>query len=164
MIAHYDMTVNAPIPGGAALGKVTGPTGALITPAVGAQYALNIGGGTLTASVGDNPWILAGRLTVVVPDDGMKGTTNDATTFRPIFVNSNPIVEVTVPSITWKMNDNAKLVAETMFMFNGTETQDVDGNYVLAEQPATATGTTYRAPNLQAGFVPIGRMMFQFQY
>jgi hypothetical protein len=51
-----------------------------------------------------------------------------------------------------------------MFIFNGTETQDVDGNYVLAEQPGTATSTTYRAPNLQAGFVPIGRMMFQFQY
>ena len=164
MIAHYDMTVNAPIAGGGALGKVTGPTGALITPAVGAQYALNIGGGEFFASIGDNPWILAGRLTVVVPDDGMKGTTNDATTYRPIFVNSNPIVEVTLPSITWKMNDNAKLVAETMFMFNAAESQDVDGNYVIAEQPATATGTTYRAPNLLASFVPIGRMMFQFQY
>ena len=163
MIAHYDMTVNAPIAGGGALGKVD-INGVYSTPAVGSKFALNIGGGELFASVGDDPWVVAGRLTVVVPDDGMKGTTNNGTTYRPIFVNNNPIVELTLPAITLKMNDSAKLVAETMFIFNGTETQDVDGNYVLAEQPGTATSTTYRAPNIQAGFVPIGRMMFQFQY
>lgn len=163
MIGHYDMTVNAPIPLGGALGKVN-QNGANITPAVGSQYALNIGGGLLTASVGDKPWEIAGRLAICIPDDGMKGTTTNTTNFLPIFINSNPIVEVTFPSITWHMNDNAKLVAETMFMFNAAETQDVDGNYVIAEQPATASGTTYRAQNIQVGVVPIGRMMFQFQY
>jgi len=62
------------------------------------------------------------------------------------------------------MNDNAKLVAETMFMFNAAEAQDTDGNYVIAEMPGSSTGTTYRAKNIQAGVVPIGRLMFQFQY
>jgi hypothetical protein len=166
MIAHYDMTVNAPIAGGGPLGKVE-VNGAMVTPAVGSKFELNIGGGELMASVGDKPWEIAGRLAVCIPDNGLKGITNSATTYRPIFVNSDPIVEVTLPSITWHMNDNAKLVAETMFMFNAAESQDVDGNYVIAEQPATAAASAtalYRAPNIQAGFVPIGRMMFQFQY
>lgn len=159
MIGHYDMTVNAPITLGGALGKVNNQN---VT--VGSAYALNIGGGILTASIGDKPFELAGRVSVVIPDDGMKGTSTNGTTYRSIFVNSNPIWDVTFPSITWHMNDNTKLVAETMFLLNATESQDVDGNYTLAEQPATATGTTYRAPNIQAGVVPIGRMMFQFQY
>jgi hypothetical protein len=125
---------------------------------------LNIGGGELIASVGDNPWEIAGRLAVVVPDDSLKGTSTNAATYRSIFVNSSPMVEVTFPSITWHMNENAKLVAETMFMFDQPEAQDTDGNYVVAEMPGSATGTSYRAPNIRAGFIPIGRMMFQFQY
>lgn len=157
MMGHYDMTVNAGTVG--PLGTIDGK------PAVvGAQYALNIGGGELIASYGDKPWELAGRLSVVIPDDGMKGTSTNTTSFSPIFVNSNPIWEITFPSITWHMNDNTKLVAETMFMFNETEAQDVDGNYVVAEMPGSATGTSYRAPNIQAGVVPIGRMMMQFQF
>lgn len=164
MIGHYDMTVNAPIPTGSALGKVPGPNGTLVNATVGSKYALNIGGGELMASVGDKPWEIAGRLAVCIPDNGLAGPATNTTYYSPIFVNSNPIVEVTIPSITWHMNDSAKLVAETMFMFNAAEAQDVDGNYVIAEQPGTASGTTYRAPYIQAGMVPIGRMMFQFQY
>jgi hypothetical protein len=153
------MTVNAPIPGGAALGKLNNQA-----VAVGSQYSLNIGGGELIASIGDDPWELAGRLAVCIPDNGMTGTTTNATTWSPIFVNSNPIWELTFPSITWHMNGDCKLVAESMFMLNETEAQDVDGNYVVAEMPGSATGTTYRSPNVQADIVPVGRMMFQFQY
>ena len=40
----------------------------------------------------------------------MKGTTTNTTTFAPVFVNSNPIWEVTFPSITWHMNDNTKII------------------------------------------------------
>jgi hypothetical protein len=159
MIGHYNVTVPTITIKGAA------PMSILGKPAVpGAQYALNIGGGELIASIGDKPWELAGRLAMVIPDNGLKGTSTNATNFTPIFINSNPIWEVTFPSITWHMNDNAKLVAETMFMINEAEAQDYDGNYVVAEMPGSATGTSYRASNVQAAFVPISRMMFQFQY
>ncbi len=159
MIGHFDLTVNPALGASTPLGTVNGKP-----VSVGTQYQLNIGGGELMAAVGDKPWVVAGRLAVVIPDNGLTGTSTNASTYRPIFVTSDPIVEVTLPSITWKMNDDAKLVAETMFMFNAAEAQDVDGNYVIAEQPGAATGTSYRAPNMLAGFVPIGRMMFQFQY
>lgn len=165
MIGHYDMTVNAPMPGGGPLGKIPVVTGGVaVTPAVGSKYALNIGGGEVIASIGDKPWELAGRVAVCIPDDNMQGTSTDATHYNPVFVNNNPLWEVTFPSITWHMNDDCKLVAETMFLLNTAEARDVDGNYVIVEQPATASGTTYRATNLQASFVPIGRMMLQFQY
>lgn len=157
MIGHFDLTV--PTASIAPLGTVYGK------PAVaGTQYALNIGGCEFTASYGDNPWQVAARLDMLIPDNSMMGTSTNATTFRPIFTNSNPIWEITIPSITWHMNENAKLVAETMFMLNESEAQDVDGNYVVAEMPGSATGTTYRAPNIQASFVPIGRLMFQFSF
>ena len=175
MIGHYDMTVSGgkiitygngvPVTvqnndGPMTIAGVVYPAG----KAPGKNFPLNIGGGELVASFGDKPWEVAGRVAMVIPDNGMAGTSTNATTFRPIFTNSNPIWEVTFPSITWHMNDNAKLVAETMFMFNESEAQDYDGNYVVAEMPGSATGTTYRAPNIQASILPIGLMMFQFQF
>ncbi|HVZ79343.1 MAG TPA: hypothetical protein VHE12_00930 [bacterium] len=159
MLGHYDMTVPSFTIPNTTPGKING-----VNAVPGSKYALNIGGGELIASVGDNPWEIAGRFVVVVPDDNLRGTANDGTTYRSIFVNSNPIYEVTLPSITWHMNEQTKLVAETMFMFDTVESQDTDGNYVVAEMPGSATGTTYRAPNIRAGFVPVGRMMFQFSF
>jgi hypothetical protein len=130
---------------------------------VGKKFELNIGGGELIASVGDKPFQLAGRLAVVVPDVGMAGTYNGSK-YAPIFVNSNPIVEVTFPAVTWHLNDDAKLVGEALLMFDTPEARDYNGNYVIAQMPGTATGTAYVGPNIRAGFVPIGRLMFQFQY
>ncbi len=185
MIGHYDITVSTPmistVPTGFIPSATIGPNGAAPMTAVpGRQYALNIGGGELTASIGDKPWELAGRLAVVIPDSGMEGPQAGGTAtvitvagtkytgyfFNPIFPNGNPIWEVTFPSITWHMNDDCKLVAETMFMFNEAEAEDVDGNYVIAEMPGSATSSTagYRANNIEAGFVPIARMMFQLQF
>jgi hypothetical protein len=159
MIGHYNMTVPTTTIAGASPMSIMGK------PAVpGAQYALNIGGGELIASVGDKPWELAGRLVMVVPDDGMKGTSTNSSTYRPIFVNSDPIWEITFPSITWHMNEDTKLVAESMFILDEVEAQDYDGNYLIGEMPGSATGTSYRAPNIRSSFVPVGRLMFQFQY
>lgn len=131
--------------------------------AVGKKFELNIGGGELVASIGDKPFELAGRVAVVVPDDGMVGTyyTNK---YAPIFVNNNPMWEVTFPSITCHLNDDTKLVAETLFMFDAPEARDYDGNYIVAEMPGASTSTGYVAPNIRASIVPVGRLMFQFQY
>jgi hypothetical protein len=174
MIGHYEMKVpGGKIINGAGGTPVTvqnndGPMtiSGVVYPAgtaVGRKFELNIGGGELIASIGDTPWQLAGRLVMIIPDIGMVGTyyTNKN---NPIFVNSKPIWEITFPSITWHMNEFTKVVAEAMFMFDAPEAQDYDGNYIVAEMPGSATGTGYTGPNIRAGFIPIGRMMFQFQY
>ena len=41
---------------------------------MGKQYSLNIGGGEIMASIGDNPLEIAGRFSMVIPDAGMQGT------------------------------------------------------------------------------------------
>jgi hypothetical protein len=153
----------------------------------GHNYSINIGGGELMASVGDKPWEFAGRFAVVIPDVNMLGTytqRNGSTpvTFTvpgghttslvaPIFTNSDPIYEVTFPSITWHMNNDCKVVAETLFMIDTPAVQSDDGTYLVAEMPGSANsgiGNFAAGPsngaNFRIGLVPIGRMMFQLQF
>ncbi len=181
MIGHYDMKVPAAMPYETGTTKIAGQA---VT--AGQSFALNIGGGELTASVGDKPWEFAGRFAVVIPDAGMMGTYTERypngspvtvsaapgaatkTFYAPIF-GSNPIYELTFPSITWHMNNDCKLVAETMFMFNTPAAQSDDGTYLIAEMPGSANsgiGETVGGggPDFRIGFVPMGRMMFQFQF
>lgn len=176
MYGHYDVTV----PGGKIINNASGAPvtvqnndaamtiAGVVYPAgkaVNKKFELNIGGAELIASVGDKPFEVAGRFAAVIPDNGMVGQfSTPAWAWAPLFVNSNPIVEVTFPSITYHFNDDVKLVAETMFMFDAPESKDYDGNYLVAEQPGAASGTGYIGPNLRASMVPIGRMMLQLQY
>lgn len=152
-LGHFSTTVES------------GDTGTVfgVTPPVGTTYNLNIYGAELIASVQGPKWSYATRAAMVIPDSGFKGTSTNATTYGNIFANTNPIWEVT-PSVTYTFNEFAKLTTEVMLMFNEPEAQDIDGNYVIAEEPATATGTSYRAANISAPFVPIGRMMLQLSF
>jgi hypothetical protein len=156
-LGHFDTTVLS-----GDTGKVFG-----VTVVHGTSYALNIYGAELTASLQDPTWTWAVRLAVVVPDAGLIGTWSTAVVGPPaiyryaqIFANINPIWEVTA-SASYSFNPFAKLITEAMLMFNEPEAQDVDGNYVIAEMPSTATGTSYRSPNVSAFFVPIARLMLQ---
>jgi hypothetical protein len=121
---------------------------------------INIGGVEVIASLGDNPFEIAGRFSMVIPDAAFKVNTDTPLlgTYIPI-TGSNPIYEVTLPSLTWHMNEDVKLVAEAMWMFNTPEILSNDGMYLLSEMPSQA------AAGIQtASFVPAGRMMFQFTY
>ena len=151
--AHFQTTVES-----GDTGKVMGAT-----PAVGTSYKLNIYGGELIASLQGPKLSYATRVAMVIPDSGLKGTSTNATTYGPIFANTNPIWEVT-PSVTYSFNKFVKLTTEVMMMFNAPEAQDMDGNYVIAEEPATATGTSYNTANIAAAFVPIGRMSLQIAF
>jgi hypothetical protein len=56
-----------------------------------------------------------------------------------------------------------------MFMFNTPAAQSDDGTYLIAEMPGSANsgiGETVGGggPDFRIGFVPMGRMMFQFQF
>lgn len=165
MIGHYNATVPNPT-------NYETPVSILGKPEVpGKQYALNIGGGEFMASIGDKPWEFAGRFAVVIPDVGMVGTyvtrhpngSAAATLFAPVFMDSSPIYELTFPSITWHMNNDCKLVAETMFMIDTPAVRSDDGTYLIAEMPGSANSGINLA-NYRDILVPVGRMMFQFQF
>ncbi len=124
---------------------------------------INIGGAEVIASVGDNPWEIAGRFAVVIPDNSFRVT--PAATAAPgtpytAITGSNPIYEITLPSITWHLNEDAKLVAEAMWMINTPEALGNDGMYVLAEMPSQVATTGLQTASL----IPSARMMFQFAF
>ncbi|HVM31517.1 MAG TPA: porin [bacterium] len=120
--------------------------------------SINIGGGEVTASVGDNPFELAGRFAVVVPDKAFQA--NTAGTTYATLTGSQPIYELTLPSITWHLNEDVKLVGEALWMINTPEVLSNDGLYLLSEMPSQAASGTVKTGSL----VPAGRMMFQFQF
>lgn len=80
------------------------------------------------------------------------------TGIQSVFGN-DPIYELTLPSITWHMNEDVKLVAEMMWQINTPIVTGDDGVYVLSEQVATANS----GPTTRSGLIPAGRMMFQIQ-
>jgi hypothetical protein len=121
---------------------------------------INIGGAEVIASVGDNPWEIAGRFAVVIPDNSFRVTPTAPATAYTAITGSNPIYEITLPSITWHMNADAKLVAEAMWMFNTPEALGNDGQYVLAEMPSQVATTGMQSDS----FIPSARMMFQFSF
>jgi hypothetical protein len=120
---------------------------------------INIGGAEVIASVGDKPWEVAGRFAVVIPDNAFR-VTPAAGTVYPSITGSSPIYEVTLPSITWHMNEDAKLVAEVMWMINTPEVLGNDGVYVLTEMPSQVAATGLQTASL----IPSGRMVFQFSF
>ncbi len=124
--------------------------------------SLNIGGGEVMASVGDNPWVAAGRFAMVIPDNGFKYSY--ATGEYATITGSDPIYELTLPSITWKANPDTKLVAEAMWLMNTPTVFGGDGEYVIAEMPSQVSNATASTPITRLGLVPAGRMMFQFQF
>jgi len=189
MAAQYVMTVpseynlETPVTLLSQPGVSNSPTAT--TKIAGNQYSLNIGGGELQASIGDNPWEVAGRFSLVIPDVNMLGTytqrnangtpvliTGVTRTFvAPIFTNSSPIYELTFPSITCHLNGDCKLVAETIFMINTPAVHSDDGTYLIAEMPGSANSGigagaygNANGANYRIGLVPCGRMMFQLQF
>lgn len=128
---------------------------------------INIGGAEVIASFGDNPWEIAGRFAMVIPDAAFRTKVGTNTTLATI-TGSDPIYEITLPSIVWHMNEDVKLIGEAMWSLNTPEVFADDGIYVLTEMPTQAASATTSGGNTskisRAGMIPAGRMMFQFQY
>ncbi len=132
--------------------------------------SLNIGGAELIASVGDNPWEVAGRFAVVIPDDGLVSKftpTAGSLTPLPETIGSDPIFEVTLPSITWHMNEDTKLIAEAQWLINTPEVTSTpansisgDGTYLITQMPSQFGGGVESRGSL----VPVGNMEFQFSF
>ncbi len=82
-------------------------------------------------------------------------------------MGSDPIFEVTLPSITWHMNEDVKLIAEAQWLFNTPEVTSTpansttgDGTYLITQMPSQFGGGV----ETRGAFVPIGNMEFQFQF
>jgi hypothetical protein len=157
-IAGYSSTLPAPIT--IAGGKVV------------SSGSLNIGGGEVIASIGDNPFELAGRFAVVIPDSNMIGAFTPTAgplphTPQVQSMGSDPIFEVTFPSITLHMNEDTKIIAETQFLFNTPEVTSTpansttgDGTYLISQMPSQFGGGV----ESRGSFVPIGNMELQFSF
>ncbi len=133
-----------------------------INGAVQTSGELNIGGGEIMASVGDNPWEIAGRFSMVIPDEGLKYSYAAGKYGR--ITGSDPIYEVTLPSITWHMNENAKLVADAELQFNVPVTPSDDGAYVITQMPSQVTNISATQNIFREPMITVGRMMFQYSF
>jgi hypothetical protein len=170
--------VNELMPGSETINGVLQPGGSINKMS---SEALNIGGAELMASVGDNPWILATRLAMVVPDDGMvSATTYTYTAAGKTYafgegLASTPIFEITLPSITWKLNADTKIVAEAQWLINEPEatsnahatpgannySASGDGTYLLTQMPSQMGGANV---STSSSIIPVGNMEFQFSF
>ncbi len=136
---------------------------------------INIGGGEIQASVGDKPWVLAGRFAVIFPDAGLVNTGSGSVTlgatvdhlvgpWATSILGTTPIYELTLPSVTCKVNDDIKLTAEAMWMIDTPEVFGGDGTYVIAEMPSQSSNANPLNQVSRNPLVPVGRMMFQFSF
>jgi hypothetical protein len=119
------------------------------------EGSINIGGGLVSAAIGHEPWQIAARFAVVVPDNAFTAGGGPIT-------GSDPILELTLPSITFHLNENAKLVADAIWMIDTPYRVADNGTILLAEMPSQAGSTP--GTNLRTDLAPVGRMMFQYTY
>jgi len=127
------------------------------------QGEVNIGGASIQASLGDTDWILSGRFAMVIPDSAFKYKIA-ANNYSGPLTGSDPIYEVTFPSITWHMNENVKLVADALWHIDTPIVQTNDGPMILSEMPSQVSNATLVNPVYRAELVPAGRLMFQFSF
>ncbi len=138
--------------------------------------ALNINGGEVQASLGDNPLEIAGRFAMVIPDAGFAYTVANTYTSGPnkgsVIPNSYASYPITgsdqiyewTGAITLHVNKNTKIVSEIMGLYNTPESLGNDGTYVIAEMPTQVTNASSTSPISRAAFVSVGRMLFQYSF
>jgi hypothetical protein len=123
---------------------------------------LNISGGELMAGLIGKMWALSARASVVLPDASF-AYNYSGSKYTPI-TGTEPIWEVTFPSLMVHVNSYVKLVAETMFLIDTPESLGNDGVYEVVEMPSQVSNATGSSPIYRNEFVPIARMMFQFAF
>jgi hypothetical protein len=108
----------------------------------GKRYDMNYGqvtvqGGELYFGYVASKWAAAARLDVLLPDPllGTAGTGVAKNKNGISIFGSDPVYEITFPSLSYKLNSYTKLVAETEFTYNAPEAIDTDGIYQLKTVP-----------------------------
>lgn len=123
----------------------SGPNGLKNQPVIyrdGNKYAMNYGqitvqGGEAYFGYVAPKWAVATRVDVLLPDPllGTAGTGTAAGKNGISIFNSDPVWEITFPSLSYKLNNYTKLVAETEFTYYAPEAIDTDGIYQLKTVP-----------------------------
>jgi hypothetical protein len=110
----------------------------------------------------------------VLPDSSLAALAANPTAKQEYnsILGSDPIYELTFPSIGWRVTKAMKITAEALFQFNAPLATANDGDYLLSEMPSQVTGATRAStPASQAQYyflrtnvVPIGRMEWQLLF
>jgi hypothetical protein len=137
----------------------------------GKKYEMNYGqvtvqGGELYLGYVASKWAAALRVDVLLPDPllGTAGSgTSTAKTGISIF-NSDPVWEITFPSLSYKINNFTKLVAETEFTYNAPEAVDTDGIYQLKTVPVEYSLITAPDRIDHEWLTSKGRLMLQIAF
>ena len=80
------------------------------------------------------------------------------------FFQSDPIWEITFPSLSYKLNSFTKLVAEAEFTYNAPEAVDTDGIYQLKTVPVEYSLITSPDRINHEWLTANGRLMLQVAF
>lgn len=108
-------------------------------------------------------WACAGRFSLAIPDAGFAYNYDGAAGYTPV-TGSEPIYELTLPSIVWRPSLGLKVVAEAQWLIDTPEALDNDGVYLLTEMPTQVSVASDTNPVTRATLVPVGRMMVQYAF
>ena len=114
------------------------------------------GGEAYLGLLGDN-WAVATRVDVLLPDPMLGSATVS-------FFQSDPIWEITFPSLTYKINNYVKFIGEAEFTYNSPEAVDTDGIYQLKTVPVEYSLVTAANRIDHEWLVGIGRLMMQVAF
>jgi hypothetical protein len=136
----------------------------------------DISGGELMAGVTGAIWALAARVDMVLPSNNLiyndtvsAYSTNGVnyiaeTSHKNLITGTNPIYEVTFPSITYRFNKYFHVIAETMYFLNSPEAVGNDGVYEVLEMPSQTTNLFGGNSMIHNPFVAVGRMGFILEF
>lgn len=125
---------------------------------------LSATGVEVAALVMGEKWGLGVRGDVTLPDPyfAVKDTTNNI--YMPI-TNSDPIYELTFPSIVYRHSKYVKVIAETQFWFNAPEALADSGTFQLLDEVTQVSLLNKNNPVIMnTNVVSNGRMMLQVDF
>jgi hypothetical protein len=102
-------------------------------------------------------WAVATRVDVLLPDPLLGSATVS-------YFQSDPIWEITFPSLTYQVNSFTKLVAETEFTYNAPQAVDTDGIYQLKTVPVEYALVTGPDRINHEWLTGVGRLMLQVAF
>jgi hypothetical protein len=118
---------------------------------------ITVQGGEAYAGYVAPRWSAAGRLDLLLPDPMIGNATVS-------YFDSDPVWELTFPSLGYKLNKYSKLVAETELTYNAAEAIDSDGLYQLKTVPVEAALATAGTPIQHEWLTGKARLMLQVAF
>jgi hypothetical protein len=118
---------------------------------------ITVQGGEAYLGLVADKWAVATRADVLLPDPMLGSSTVS-------FFNSDPIWEITFPSLSYKLGQYVKLVGEAEFTYCAPEVVDTDGIYQLKTVPVEYSLVTGADRINHEWLVGVGRLMLQVAF